>query len=253
MHKVKAIIMAGDSQIFEGNDKGNKALIDIKGKMMIEYIISALRDSELIDEITLIGTDHDEFERVKPSVDHFILASGSGVDNGMKGLDFYSEEEHSLIITSDVPLITGQAIDGFLRKAIEADADFGYPVIPKEICMAAYPDAKRTYIKTAQGTFTGGNIFYMRPAVRYKVKGLFEKFNDQRKNPIRLGFTLGFRVLFGVLFKNIKIETAEKRVKKLTGINAKALICEYPEIGNDVDKPEDVEMIGKYVKFKAES
>ena len=51
MTGINAIVLAGDSKkgfIQEGVD--NKSLIPINGKLMVEYVIDALRESSLINK-----------------------------------------------------------------------------------------------------------------------------------------------------------------------------------------------------------
>jgi len=48
----------------------------------------------------------------------------------------------------------------------------------------------------------------------------------------------------------VSIPELEKRVSKILGINVKAPILPYPELGVDVDKPSDLEFCRSFLEKK---
>ena len=52
---MKALILAGGKKDVNFVDCDNKALLQIKGKFMLQYIIDALKKSKYIDGLVIIG------------------------------------------------------------------------------------------------------------------------------------------------------------------------------------------------------
>jgi molybdopterin-guanine dinucleotide biosynthesis protein A len=247
MSKINAVILAGEQQNSPLSSLGNKALIMIKNKPMIQYVIDALKTSGKIDKIAVVGHSQSIEAAIGQEVDFIIEDQGSIIENILAGLKPFKKDHRVLLITSDIPLITGEAVVEFIHKSMETKADLCYPVVSKEVCQAKYPDAKRTYTIMKEGTFTGGNAFFVNPSIVDRCVNLARHLTDNRKNPLKMAAFLGPKIILGLVAKNLKIETVEQRMSKILKVKAKAVISSYPEIGNDVDKPEDIIMATNYL------
>ncbi|QSZ27479.1 NTP transferase domain-containing protein [Aceticella autotrophica] len=239
---MNALILAGST----GEERlPDKALIKLKGKYMISYVIEALRNSGKIDKIAVIG------DKVKLSgidgVDLLIEQGDSIIDNILIGIKPFKEDKRILILTCDIPMLTKEAVIDFIEQSEASGADLCYPIVKKEDNDRKFPEAKRTYAKIKDGTFTGGNIFYVNPAVIDKCIDAARQFIAYRKKPWKLGKLLGVKILFLFIFRKVTISELEDKVSELFNIKGKAIISSYPEIGNDVDKDEDIEMANKYI------
>lgn len=240
--KMNAVILAGST----GEEKlPDKALIKIKGKYMISYVIDALKDSGKIDKISVVG-HKDNMDNI-PGIDILIEQGKSMAENIVKGVEPFKNDRRILILTCDIPMLTKEAVIDFVEQSEIQDADLCYPIVKQEDNEKKFPDAKRTYAKIKDGTFTGGNIFYINPAIIESCIIAANQFISYRKKPWKLGQLLGLKILILFLFRRVTINQLEKKVSELFNIKAKAIISHYPEIGNDVDKNEDVEMANKYI------
>lgn len=244
---LNAIVLAGDNT--GGN--GSKALIKIKGRYMIEYIIDSLRYSKYIGRIVAVGSKELLEGSIGQKIDGVVQCSDSIIKNVRAGIDYLSDDSHILVCTSDIPMVSSDAINDFAEQCIERNVDVGYPIIEKSLNDTKYPDAKRTYVKMKDGTYTGGNILYINPSVIGSCYDIAEELVQNRKNAIKMGRALGIPVLIGLSMGILSIEAVEKKVNKMFGINAKAIKTLYPEIGNDVDKAADVEFVNKYLSLGA--
>lgn len=247
---VNAIILAGDSKGFPVKDVANKALIKIKGRFMVEYIIESLRHAKFVDKIIVVGS-----EELRHAVGDIVTAviecEDSIIKNTKLGIDFFGENEHIIICTCDIPLVSSEAIDDFIKQCTDKNADIGYPIIEKSLNDRKYPDVKRTYVKMKDGIYTGGNIIYVNPVVIKSCYSIAEELVENRKNAIKMGRTLGIWTLIRLCLGILKIQSVEKRANKILGVNARAIETLYPEIGNDVDKIEDVDFVNKYINISA--
>ncbi|WP_207644719.1 nucleotidyltransferase family protein [Caloranaerobacter ferrireducens] len=243
---INSIILAGKSEK-KLNGKYTKALVSINGKPMISYVIKALKESGVVDKIVVIG-DRDEINKAGlEDVEFIIQDRGSIIDNVIAGVDYFKEDSMILISTCDIPLLTGEAVYDFVKKSLESKADVCYPIIEKSICLEKYPEAVRTYAKLKDGYFTGGNLILINPKVLDRCIIKAKQMIEYRKNPVKMSKVLGFTFLLKLVVGRLTIESAEKRVSKILRLKPKAIITSYPEIGNDVDKPEDLNMAEKYL------
>jgi GTP:adenosylcobinamide-phosphate guanylyltransferase len=244
---VNSIILAGSQPIKTWDDRGNKALYQIHGKAMVEYVIEAVRGVKDVGKIILVG-DKLELEGIlSEKVDIIIDSKGSVIENIRAGINYLGNREYVLICSSDIPFITSEAIKDFIDKSKETAADFCYPVVERKESEKKFPDMKRTFIKTKDGFFTGGNIFYVNPSILERCFEIADKLIQSRKNPFKMARILSLTLLINLIMGNLTIRKAEKRFSKLLGIEARAIISEYPEVGNDVDKPDDVLAASAYL------
>lgn len=240
---VNAIVLSGDCE-----ENGNsKALIKIASRYMVEYVINSLRESGCINKIYIVGNDAIK-SNIGQVVDGFIYSSGGILDNVKSAINYINEEQTPCIIcTSDIPLVKGEAIRDFITSCQNRNLELGYPVINKRLNDLKYPEVKRTYVKLKDGTYTGGNIIYCKPWVIEAFSDKARMMIENRKNPFKMGNILGFKFLIMLFLGKISIEMIESRITADYNIKCGAIRTTHPEIGNDVDKPLDVEFVKKYI------
>lgn len=240
---VNAVILAGDKE----EDGKSKALIKISSRYMIEYVIGSLRESECIDQIYVVG-DNGLKEKVGHLVDGWTLASGGIMENIRRGIERMGDLETPCIITtSDIPMVKGEAIRDFVEKCQQYSIDIGYPIIDKKLNDEKYPEVKRTYVKMKEGTYTGGNIIYFNPKIVENCTRKAEQLIEYRKKPLKMGRVLGFTFLIRLALGNLPIQRVEDKIQRMFDVRGRAILTDYPEIGNDVDKPSDIEFVNKHM------
>ncbi|ADL06842.1 nucleotidyltransferase family protein [Thermosediminibacter oceani] len=241
---LKALVLAGgdgDEKLQES--EGTKALVRINGREMILYILDALKKLDYIEKIAIVGPK-EKLSSIKVGPNVVVVEeSDSIVGNILRGLELFSDDDEILIMTCDIPMVTAEAIDDFVKKAKGLNADFCYPIIRKEDTEKKYPGIKRTYARVREGTFTGGNVALVKVGSAKRCIKKAEEFFTYRKNPLKLASILGFSVVLKFLLGKLSIPELEKRVYDIFGIKARAVISDFPEIGNDVDKKSDLELV----------
>lgn len=248
---VNAIVLAGRATadaLGEFTRASNKALVDINGKPMISYVIAALLDAPRVGQIVVVGPREGlapvvETERVRVVED-----AGSIVDNIRIGARQLPADEKILIATSDIPMVTGSIIEGFIDLCLDRPADLYYPIVEKGVNEQKYPLVKRTYVALQEGIYTGGNLFLIAPWIVEPVAPKVKVFIENRKNPIQLSRLLGLTFLVKLLLKLLTIPELEKKMSQLWGVQAVAVNCPMPEIGIDVDKPNDLQLVRAALK-----
>ncbi|MFZ5945282.1 MAG: NTP transferase domain-containing protein [Bacillota bacterium] len=245
----KAIILAGslnNGQLKECSSEPNEALIKIGSKCMVEYVVDALKNARLVKGIILVGPKDGLRSIYENDQEVTIVEGGATIIqsllNSFNVLDETTEDK-VLIVTSDIPLITGNIIDKFLEKGSKEGADLIYPIVRKSLNEAKYPKVRRTYVRFKEGIFTGGNIFLVNPKIVRPRINSAEELVELRKSPFKLLNYIGYTYILKYLLRNLTIKEAEERVSQLLKINGKVIEVLDPEIGVDVDKPNDLELV----------
>ncbi len=237
--KVNALILAGADKSDLGTNI--KALLDVNGKSMIEYIIEKLRQCDFIEHIAVVGCADKLNHLIDRGVDYIVEGQGSIIENAIKGVNKLGKEKEVLVCTSDIPMITHQAIADFVQTSQQTGAALCYPVVEKHQNEQKFSGIVRTYVTLKEGAFTGGNLFYIHAEVPKKCSEKAQQIISYRKNPFKMAKVLGVGILIRLALKRLSLEQAQKRFSKIFKIDARVIVSTYPELANDVDKPSDLE------------
>jgi GTP:adenosylcobinamide-phosphate guanylyltransferase len=246
---VDALILAGAASEVEmdpENKYKNRAMIPINGKSMLDWVASALKASSGIGKIAAIGNVQSEY------IDEVIPPKESLVENIRFGSESFPDSEYILVVCSDIPMLSKESIDDFIEKAIESKSDLAYPIIEKTDCLNKYPEMQRTYLTTADGIFTGGNMVLFSKSFIEDNWHIISQAYNARKHPIQLARLIGMdifiKVAVGKLFPSVLlISDLEESISKMISAKVKAIVSKYPEIGEDIDKASDMEAAKKYL------
>ena len=250
MEQYNVVILAGGRCPWLKEVAGTdvRCLAKINGKRMLDYIVEAIHESGRVKRILLaIDATVLAGEELPEGVELCEAAQDlpSTADKAVAALGYKGKV---LFICDDIPFIHGTAINDFIDKCeARPGGNSYYPLIPKEVCEAAFPNAKRTYARTKEGLFTGGNIMMMDaeviPTALAKGREIFSK----RKKPLELVKMLGVGFILKFLFHRLTLDDVEKRGSLVVGFNGKAVISSFAEVGMDIDKPEDYELASNYL------
>ncbi len=236
---VGAVILAGKTvgdTLSHGQQ--SKALLEIAGKPMVSYILGALHASQHIQHITYVGDISTKLGAPQPDA---VVPAGEQMASSMAlglGVALAKGYERILLLTADVPWLTTEAINRFIDNS--PDADLVYPIVSKATAEAQFPGQKRTFVKVADGAFTGGNLFLLKPACVPRLLSVADKLYRSRKNPVGLAGILGFDVVIKLLLGRISIAELEARASRILGASARVFISQDASIAADVDKLEQL-------------
>lgn len=236
-----------------GRQAASKALVLIDGKAMIEYMIDAFRAAPSVDRIVALVPRDAQDEPWTEAIDKVLVASDSMVENVRAGLDYVTSSSKSprvVLSSCDIPLLTAEAVEDFLKRCAKCEADVHYSIIEKEVIERAYPETKRTYARLKEGTFTGGNIGLITPEAVIRNFDLFQTGYNLRKSPLKLSRVLGLKFIVKFALHTLSVAEAEARVSGLLNARARAVTSPYPEIGIDVDKRVDLELVRRVLRGK---
>ncbi len=244
-----AVILAGgesSSELKKIAPYDNEALIIIGNYPMIYYVYQALRASSHINRIVVSGPV-EALRAILPRDERLLFVEGGqnaieSLAHAVKKLEAKDITSKVLILPTDIPFISVQAIEDFLERCESSNSDFYYPVTRKEVNEERFPGVQRTYVRLQEGIVTGGNLFLIRSELIEQCLAMGLKLVERRKNPLAMARLFGFKLVWQYLTRRLSIEMAEKRFYKVLGVKGKGIISPYAEIGVDVDKPSDLNL-----------
>ncbi len=227
-----------------------EAQIEITGLPMINFVLDVLEKMESIEKIIVVTPD-EVAAGIKGKKIWKVLPPGANmVESLNKALAFCPRGEQVLILTSDIPLITAEALGDFLQKCRERKADIYYSLVPREIIEGKYQGVKRTYVRLKEGTYTGGNVVMLDPKVVLEHGDSIRQAVALRKHPLKLCRLLGIKFFLKFLAGRLTVPEVERRVEEILKIKGAGIVSLYPEIGIDVDKPSDLQLVRAVLESK---
>jgi hypothetical protein len=200
------------------------------------YVATALRTSGVVDDVVWVGpTD----ARVRRLVDATLPAGRRLVDSLTLGLGAAMGRDPAarfLIVTADVPWWDAHGVRAFLRDAPRAD--LVYPVVAEATALARFPDQKRTFVRLADGRFTGGNAVLLSPRAVPALLPFVDLAYEARKQPFALARRVGWGTLVALATGRARLDGIQERVRTLLGIDARVFVSEDAAIAADVDHPD---------------
>ncbi|MEN6412163.1 MAG: nucleotidyltransferase family protein [Veillonellales bacterium] len=241
-----AIILAGgenSKSLSKFSPQPYEAMIEIAGKPMVSFVARALSDSPHVNRIFVVGPIK-ELTNCDFPAEAVLVEGGQTIIETIKiGMKALNHQHKVLVTTADIPLLTPEAIEDFLLQCSKIEADLYYPIVTRDVNEKHYPGNKRTYVRLNEGTYTGGNIFLVDPAIVPRCVAVAERIIANRKNPVKLACILGWSFVFRFLLGCLSLTAVKERVTALLKISGAVIHSEYPELGIDVDKPSDLELV----------
>ncbi|SMB89449.1 MobA-like NTP transferase domain-containing protein [Thermanaeromonas toyohensis ToBE] len=243
MRNIDGIVLAGGSP-GKGEILGatTEALLPVGGRPMVTWVLRALQDSGCIERLVLVGPPELSTLAEEEGV-YWVLAGSSAVESALNGYRALEGSRWLLLATADLPLLTPQAVRDFLERCLKVEADLYYPIITRQSVEEKFGGARRTYVRLKEGTFTGGNLALMRADALMPCALQGEKLVKLRKSPLGLARQIGLLFILKFILGRLTLAEVERNFSHLLGVRGVAIITPYPEIGMDVDKREDWELV----------
>jgi NDP-sugar pyrophosphorylase family protein len=223
-----------------------KALLDIGGKPMVQWVLDALSGAKKVENVVLIGlTEENGVTCTKPIT--YLPNKISMIENILGGinqvLEIHPSATRVLMVSSDLPAITSEMVDWEIETTLPSDVDLCYTVVMRYVVESRYPSSRRTYVKMKDMEVCGGDLNVLRTSVVSMNPEIWERLVASRKNPIKQAAIIGFDTLFLMAFRLLTMDQAVKKVTTRLKMTGRAVVCPYAEIAMDVDKPNQLEMI----------
>jgi len=244
MDDVSVLILAGQREggvdpLCEAAGVSHKANLPILGRPMIDYVLDALRTAGLRRPFHVSGLDVSGDSQLTGA------ATGTGPAGSAYAAMTSGIDYPCLITTCDHPLLTAKILESFLSQAQQSEADLCVGLAEKTIIQPAYPDVKRTYLNFADKPVSGCNLFYLANEKSLAVIEFWKQAQHLRKNPVKLAWQIGPKVLLSFLIGRLTLGGAFEHVSKRLKLNIKPVLIPIAEAAIDVDKPSDKVLVEK--------
>ena len=246
-----AIVTAGgipqpEDPLYTFSNGDAKALIDIAGKPMVQWVLDALSNAKNVDNVILIGLSPRSGVTCKKPM-HFLSNQGRMLANIVAGvnkaIELNKKNKYVLLVSSDIPAIKPEMVDWLIETCMETKDDLYYGVCPKDVMESRFPGSKRTFTHLKDMDICGAdmNITHVRMATEHL--DMWEQLIGTRKSPLRSASIIGFGTLFKLATRRLTLDEAVSRVSQRIGIKGRAIVWPYAEPCMDVDKPPQLELL----------
>lgn len=225
----------------------HKALIPVGGVAMLQRVLVALAAVPAVARIVVVIDRPDVLAALpgcsKPVT---VLPAACGPSASVAHA-LAMEGPPLLVTTADHALLQPQWIEEFLAADNHRD-DVLLALARRESVEGAVPGSLRTWLRFADGHYSGCNLFLLRTPAAQGVVALWQQLEADRKRPLamlrRLGLSYALRYRFGWL----RLEQALVRLGQLSGARVRPVILRDGLAAVDVDKMADLDLVRTLLK-----
>jgi molybdopterin-guanine dinucleotide biosynthesis protein A len=245
-----ALVLAGgvpqkDDLLYAYTQGRPKALIDVAGKPMGQWVIDALTNAPDVTQIVVVGLE-DGAGLASPKVLAYLPDHGSMLGNCLAGIDRLvaetPEAQQLLMVSCDIPLLTSTMVETMIALADNPGVDIYHSLVSRAKMEARFPASRRSYARFADGDFAGGDIHVVAPHIGHTHRDLWQALMQSRKSVAKQALHLGPVFLARYLSGRLTLAELQERVQRKLGLKVRAIEVPYPEMGMDADKPFQLEI-----------
>jgi GTP:adenosylcobinamide-phosphate guanylyltransferase len=235
----------GDT-LYEHTKGKSKALLDIGGRPMIQWVLDALSGAIDIDRVVIVGLDEGTgLTCIKPFT--YVPDAGGILDNAraaaLKILELNPSAKYILGVSCDIPAITAKMVDWVTQVTKGTESEAYLFVVAKEVMEARFPDSNRSFYKLKDVAVCGCDMHIASARLITQKEGLWDKIADARKNAFKQAQLIGLDTLIYFLLRRKTLEETAIQISKRLGINGSVHLNPYAETGMDVDKSHQLEIL----------
>ncbi|MGA2110810.1 MAG: nucleotidyltransferase family protein [Anaerolineales bacterium] len=231
-----------------------KALLRLVGKPMIQWVLEALEGSSRVGKVVVIGLEKESLPPM-PKIASFLPNQGGLLENVLTGmrevLRLNPGSRHALLVSSDIPTITASMVDWTVDTAMRTDDDLYYPIVEDRVMERRFPGSRRTYTHLQEMRVCGGDVCVVRTSTATENVELWRRLIAARKSPMHQASLLGYDLLFLLVLRRLSAARAEAMVSQRLGVKGRVLLSPYAEIGMDVDKPVQYDLVRRDLEAAA--
>ena len=221
-------------------------MLDIGGKPMIQWVLDALGAAEMVDHVVVVGLP--PFTDLTCKYPLTVLTDQGGLmENIHHGaaevLRQNAGQTHALVVSVDIPAITGEMVDCFASQVADGEADFYLNVIERTVLEDRFPNSQRSFTHLKGMQVCAGDLYAFRLALAVDDRPIWRRLAGAQHSSLKQASLLGYDTLFFIFLRQLTLQEAARVVSKRLGIEARAVLCPFAEIGMDVDKPAQLDIL----------
>lgn len=212
-----------------------KALAPLAQGRLIDRVIDAARACGS-SHITVVGNE-DVAAYCGTRVEAIIPAVEEGRANLQAALRCAQPHEALLLMSSDLPFITGTALHDFLERI--GDAEVAMPLASAIAYMKAYPGATDHITHLGNEHVANGSVFYFAPGTASRAIDIASRLFAARKSLIQMARLLDLHLFLHFLCRRLRIEHIEEYAQRHFTLRARAIRDASPTLCYDIDTQAD--------------
>lgn len=214
----------------------HKALVEVGGEPMLARVVTALRGAG-IGRIAVSASDSAVIA-VAEGMGCEVLPTGKGPSASVAiGLEVLGAP--LLVTTADHALLRPEWISDFVRDTA-MDSDVAVLLARREAIEAAVPGSRRTYLRFADGQWSGCNLFLLAKPRAGAAIETWKMVEADRKRPWRIAARLGPGILLSYALGRLTLAEAIARLGRRIGVTASLVAARDGLAAVDVDKVQDL-------------
>ncbi len=246
-----AIVIAGgipnpEDPLYDYLKGDAKALVDVAGKPMVQWVLDALGESKRVKNVILVGLSPKNPLTCKKPL-HYLTNQGRMLANIVAGvkksIELDKKSKYVMIVSSDIPALQAHMVDWLVDTAMETQDDLYYGICEKSVMEERFPGSNRTFTKLKDMEVCGADINVTHVRMATEHLDTWEDLLGARKSPLRQASKLGLGLLFSLFTRQLTFDDAVRRVSERIGIKGRAIVWPYAEACMDVDKPHQLELL----------
>jgi hypothetical protein len=147
-----------------------------------------------------------------------------------------------LVTTADHALLDGAWVERFLAD-VPAGTDVAALMAERAEVEAAAPGTKRTYLRFADGAWSGCNLFLLATPGAGRALDLWKQVEADRKRPWRIVRRLGMGLLLRYVAGRLTLADAVAALGARADLKAAVVASPFGLAAVDVDKVTDLELV----------
>jgi len=240
---MRCIVLAGgphDAIAATTPNAPNKAFALVGGLTLLERTLVPLRSATGVSTIRVVAPPSAHASPVLAIADEIVPDGEKIRDSLRSGLAGLPPDEVVAVWTSDLPLLSVAAVDDFIRRARETDADIGYGCLEYGVHVQRFPEVPHTWARMREGRYCGGGAIAIKPRALPLLDDFIERLGAARKSPLRLAGLFGWGLLLRYAFGQLTIASAQTRASEIVGASVRAIPSPFAEFAVNVDRLSDV-------------
>lgn len=217
----------------------DKALIELNGLSMLARVVAALRQAGIgrIAVSAQADTVRAEAGRCGAEAIDAQVGPSASTAAGLRALG-----APLIVTTGDHALLKPEWVRAFVEQ-VPAGCDVAVLLARRDAVQAAAPGSRRTYLRFADGDWSGCNLFYLATPRAEAAIRLWQSVEKDRKRPWRIVRRLGPVLLLRYLAGRLTLAEAVAQLGRRAGVVAAAVPCPDGLAAVDVDKPADLDFV----------
>ena len=214
----------------------HKALIEVGGTPMLLRVIEALRQAGA----ARIGVSCDDplVAELARSAGVEVVATGRGPSDSA-AIGFAHFGAPMLLTTSDHALLDPAWVRQILAD-VPADCDLAVMLAERARVEAAMPGSRRTWLRFADGQWSGCNLFLLRTPQAARALDLWSGIEADRKRPWRIVARLGIGAVLGYATGRLTLAEGLRQLGRRNGMEVSLVSANDGLAAVDVDKEQDL-------------